>query len=111
MSSLSIIARGAKMNQLLDSVHPGDILREDYMVPFELSAYALSKAMDIPTSRVQDIIARRRGVSADTAIRLGLYFGTSAQFWLNLQSQYDIEQLQRNAGTKYAGVKRRDQAA
>ena len=67
-------------------VHPGEILREDFLVPLGMSANALSKALNVPAPRVNDIVRERRGVSADTALRLGRYFDTSPQFWLNLQA-------------------------
>ncbi|MBL0029934.1 MAG: HigA family addiction module antidote protein [Rhodanobacteraceae bacterium] len=71
-------------------VHPGEILREDFLVPLGMSANALSKALNVPAPRVNDIVRERRGVSADTALRLGRYFDTSPQFWLNLQAMYDL---------------------
>ncbi len=71
-------------------VHPGEILREDYLVPLNMSAHALAKRLHIPASRINDIVLERRGVSADTALRLGYFFGGDAQSWLNLQSMYDL---------------------
>ena len=71
-------------------VHPGEILREDFLVPLGMSANALSKALNVPAPRVNDIVRERRGVSADTALRLGRDFDTSPQFWLNLQAMYDL---------------------
>ena len=71
-------------------VHPGEILREDFLVPLGMSANALSKALNVPAPRVNDIVRERRGVSADTALRLRRYFDTSPQFWLNLQAMYDL---------------------
>ena len=71
-------------------VHPGEILREDFLVPLGMSANALSKALNVPAPRVNDIVRERRGVSADTALRLGRYFDTSPQFWLNLPAMYDL---------------------
>jgi addiction module HigA family antidote len=71
-------------------VHPGEILREDFLVPLGMSANALSKALNVPAPRVNDIVRERRGVSADTALRLSRYFDTSPQFWLNLQAMYDL---------------------
>ena len=69
-------------------VHPGEILREDYLVPLSMSAHALAKRLHIPASRINDIVLERRGVSADTALRLAYFFGGDAQSWLNLQSMY-----------------------
>lgn len=71
-------------------VHPGEILREDYLVPLELSANALAKALSVPAPRINDIVRERRGVSADTAMRLARYFGGDARSWLNLQAAYDL---------------------
>jgi addiction module HigA family antidote len=71
-------------------VHPGEVLREDYLVPLSMSANALSKRLHIPASRINDIVLERRGVSADTALRLAQFFGGQAQSWLNLQTQYDL---------------------
>ncbi len=71
-------------------VHPGEVLREDFMRPAGLSANALAKALRIPTPRINDVVRERRGITADTALRLARYFGGDAQSWLNLQSIYDL---------------------
>jgi antitoxin HigA-1 len=71
-------------------VHPGEILREDYLVPLGTSANALAKALNVPAPRINDIVRERRGVSADTAMRLARYFGGDARSWLNLQAAYDL---------------------
>jgi addiction module HigA family antidote len=71
-------------------IHPGEILREDYLKPLGLSANALAKQLHIPTSRINDIVLERRGVSADTALRLARFFGGDAQSWLNLQTIHDL---------------------
>lgn len=71
-------------------VHPGEVLREEYMKPLELSANALAKSLKVPTPRVNEIVRERRGVTADTALRLARYFGGDARSWLNLQSAYDL---------------------
>jgi addiction module HigA family antidote len=79
-------------------VHPGEILREDYLVPLGLSATALAKALNVPSQRVNEIVRERRGVTADTAMRLARYFGGDARSWLNLQSAYDLRVAEiRNA--------------
>ena len=75
-------------------VHPGEVLREDYLVPLEMSANALAKALNVPAPRVNDIVRERRGVSADTAMRLARYFGGDARSWLNLQAAYDLRVAQ-----------------
>ena len=71
--------------------HPGEILREEFMVPLGLSAHALAMALRVPAPRINDIVRERRTVTADTALRLARYFGTSAEFWLGLQSDYDMK--------------------
>ena len=71
-------------------VHPGEVLREEFLLPLELSANALAKALGVPAPRINDIVRERRGVSADSAMRLARYFGGDARSWLNLQSEYDL---------------------
>jgi len=83
-------------------VHPGEFLREDYLVPLGMSANALSKALNVPAPRINDIVRERRGVSADTALRLARYFDTSPQFWLNLQAMYDLRLAEIAAGKRIA---------
>ena len=78
-------------------VHPGEVLQEDYLVPLGLSINALAKALDVPTSRMNDIVRQRRGVSADTALRLERYFGSEAQGWLNLQTAFDLKLVRKGA--------------
>jgi antitoxin HigA-1 len=70
--------------------HPGEVLREEFMVPLELSASALARDLDVPHNRFAQIINENRSVTAETAIRLARYFGTTPQFWLNLQTDYDL---------------------
>jgi len=71
-------------------VHPGEVLREDFLVPLGTNANALAKALHVPAPRINDIVRERRGVSADTAMRLARYFGGDARSWLNLQAAYDL---------------------
>ena len=71
-------------------IHPGEILREDYLLPLGMSANALATALSVPAPRINDVVRERRGVSADTAMRLARYFGGDAQSWLNLQTMYDL---------------------
>ena len=71
-------------------IHPGEILREDYLIPLGMSARALAKALHVPPPRINDIVRERRGVSADTAMRLARRFGGDARSWLNLQAAYDL---------------------
>ena len=72
-------------------VHPGEILREDYLKPLGLSANALAQALKVPASRINDIVLERRGVTVDTAMRLVRYFGGDVQSWMNLQTAYEIK--------------------
>lgn len=76
----------------LKNVHPGEILKEEFLDAMGLSAYRLSKDIGIPQTRTSDIINGRRRITADTALRLSKYFGTTAKFWLGLQNDYDIEE-------------------
>ena len=79
-------------------VHPGEILREDYLVPLGMTANALAKALNVPAARIHDIVRERRAVTADTAMRLARYFGGDARSWLNLQAAYDLRVAEiRNA--------------
>ena len=80
-------------------VHPGEILREDYLVPLGMSANALANALKIPAPRINDIVRERRAVSPDTAMRLARYFGTTPEFWMNLQTAFDLRVAQREAGS------------
>jgi addiction module HigA family antidote len=83
-------------------VHPGEILREDYLVELGMSANALAKALNVPAPRINEIVRERRGVSADTALRLARYFDTTPQFWLNLQTAYDLRVAESSVGRKIA---------
>ncbi len=74
--------------------HPGEVLSEEFLTPLGLSARALAEKIDVPGNRISDITRQRRDVSADTAIRLGRYFGTGPQFWLNLQNAYDLSKAE-----------------
>jgi len=71
-------------------VHPGEILREEYMVPLGISANSLAKSLSVTPARINDIVRERRGVTADTALRLARFFGTDARSWMNLQAAYDL---------------------
>ena len=72
------------------AIHPGKILLTEFMEPYGLTAYRLAKELCVPAPRVNDVVRGRRAISADTALRLGIYFGLPAQFWLNLQNYYDL---------------------
>jgi addiction module HigA family antidote len=81
-------------------IHPGEILREDYLRPLGLSANALAKALKVPASRVNDILLERRGITVDTAMRLVRYFGGDVQSWMNLQTAYEIKIAQKELAKK-----------
>jgi len=76
----------------LANIHPGEILLEEFLTPLEISAYKLAKDLDIPQTRISQILKGKRRITADTALRLSLYFGNSPKFWLGLQDDYDIEE-------------------
>lgn len=83
-------------------IHPGEILREEFLLPLGLSANALALALHVPAPRINDIVRERRGVTPDTALRLARYFDTTPQFWLNLQTNFDLKQAENEAGEKIA---------
>jgi antitoxin HigA-1 len=95
-----------KLPKKLPPLHPGEVLREEFLVPLGLSPGALAKAMGVPRTRVERIAAESTGITADTALRLSKALGTSAQLWLNLQGRYDVETAERAIGKQLARIKR-----
>jgi len=91
-------------NNKLPPIHPGEILREEFMKPHDLSQNSLARALNVPPRRINEIVLEKRGISADTALRLGRFFGTSAEMWAGLQADYDL----RRARYKKAGVIERE---
>lgn len=85
------------MKNNMRPIHPGEILREDYLGPLNMSANALAVALRIPAPRINDVVRERRSVSPDTALRLSRFFGGDAQSWLNLQAAYDLKLAEKNA--------------
>ena len=81
-------------------IHPGEILMEEFLKPMSISQYRLAKDISVPAIRINEIVHGQRAISADTALRLGRYFGVSPQFWLNLQSHYDLEIEEEKIGQK-----------
>lgn len=81
-------------------IHPGEILREEFLEPLEMSANALSLELHVPAPRINDVVRERRAISTDTAMRLGRYFGTTPQFWLNLQAAYDLKLAEAAVGNQ-----------
>ena len=97
-----------KKGQVLQSpVHPGEVLREDFMKPLGLSVNKLALDLHVPATRIGEIVNERRRITADTALRLGRYFKTNAEFWLNLQNFYELEMARRSG--KSAEIERRVQ--
>ncbi|HZX69510.1 MAG TPA: HigA family addiction module antitoxin [Rhodanobacter sp.] len=84
--------------KLLPPIHPGEILREEFMLPMELSSNAVARAIGVTPARVNEIVNESRGISADTALRLGRYFGTTADVWINLQKRFELETARRELG-------------
>ena len=79
------------MAKKLSPVHPGEVLREDFLVPMGLSAYAVARAIGVPRTRIERLAREETPITADTALRLAKYFGTTAAFWMNMQGQHDLE--------------------
>ena len=86
-------------------IHPGEILREEFLKPMEMTVYELARQLHVPVPRINDIVLEKRGITADTAVRLARFFGTSEQFWMNLQSSYEV----REAKTQLARTLRQIQ--
>jgi addiction module HigA family antidote len=93
--------------KLLPPIHPGEILREEFMLPLELSSHALARAIGVTPARVNDIAKEKRGITADTALRLGRYFGTTADMWINLQKRFELETARRALGSSLARIRPR----
>ena len=91
--------------ETLKNIHPGEILLEEFMLPNQVSAYRLGKEIYIPQTRISEITKGRRRITADTAIRLAKYFGTSAKFWLSLQDDYDLEEERKLLESKLLAIK------
>ncbi len=91
----------------LKLVHPGRILREEFMAPVGLTAYAIAKALSVPLPRVNDIVREKRGVSAEMAVLLSAYFGTTDNYWINLQAHYDLEMAKDRMAEHAARIRTR----
>ncbi len=92
----------------LVAIHPGEFLREDFMKPLSLSMNALALALRVPATRISEIVNERRGITTDTAMRLGIYFGTTPDFWINMQTAYDMAVAHRDLMPKiHREVRRR----
>ncbi len=99
------------MARKLAPVHPGEILREDFLKPMELTAYAVAAKLGVPRTRIERLIREETPVTADTALRLGKFFGTTAAFWMNIQSRYDLEIAQDAIGRQIAKIEPHERAA
>lgn len=92
------------MAKKLKNVHPGEVLVEEFLTPLEVTPYRLAKQVGVALPRITEICHGRRAISADTALRLAKFFGTSAKFWLGLQEDYDLEELRRAKGKEFDAI-------
>ncbi|MFC5473197.1 HigA family addiction module antitoxin [Paraherbaspirillum soli] len=86
----------------IEPIHPGEVLREDFLAPLKMSSNALAMALHVPATRINDIVRCRRAISPETALRLARYFGTTPEFWANLQATYDLRTVWANDGVRIA---------
>jgi addiction module HigA family antidote len=91
-------------SERLAPVHPGQVLQEDFLDGFGITQHRLAVAIGVPPRRINEIVHGKRGITADTALRLGRYFGTSAQFWLNLQTRYDLDLAEDRVADQIAAI-------
>ena len=94
----SEVNAGMASKDRLPPIHPGEILREEFLVPLGMSAHELAMALRVPATRINDIVNERRGITADTALRLSRYFGTTSRFWMNMQASYELEAAEDRLG-------------
>jgi len=99
-----IIIKKSKMAKL-KNIHPGEVLLEEFLLPLNISAYRLAKDVEIPQTRISEIIKGNRRITADTALRFSRYFGNSAKFWLGMQDDFDIEEELSNKGSLIQSIK------
>lgn len=93
------------MTTYLDPIHPGEILMEDFLKPMEISINKLAREIEVPPGRISTIVNGKRSITADTALRLGMYFSVSPELWLNLQSDYDLRVARRNTALNIMPLK------
>jgi addiction module HigA family antidote len=93
------------MSETLEPVHPGEILAEEFLEPLNITQNKLATLIHVPPRRINEIVHGKRGVTADTALRLGRFFGTSAQFWVNLQARYDLERGRDKLGNELEEIR------
>ena len=89
------------------NIHPGEILREEFLKPMGLSVYAVAKAIRVPSPRINDIVLEKRALTADTAVRLARFFGTSEQFWMNLQASFELRAAKAELAKELAKIRPR----
>lgn len=94
-----------KFMEKLNNIHPGEVLLQEFLKPMEISAYRLAKETFIPQTRISEIIKGKRRITADTALRLAKYFGTTAKFWLGMQDDYDLEEEKNNKEKEINSIK------
>ena len=92
-------------DEKLHNIHPGEVLKEEFLVPLNISAYRLAKDINIPQTRISEIIHGKRSITADTAIRFSKFFGTTAEFWLNLQNLYYLEEEAKIHASEFETIK------
>ncbi len=97
-SKLSIITKTSTAMRKLPNIHPGEVLLEEFLIPMEISQNALARSIGVPPRRINEIVLGKRAITADTALRLAHYFGTSEQFWMALQATYDLEEARKRLG-------------
>ena len=88
------------MTEKIANIHPGEVLKEEFLDPLNITPYRLARDIDVPPTRIAEIVKGRRGISGDSALRLARYFRTTSQFWMNLQDLYDLEAAERALGAK-----------
>jgi addiction module HigA family antidote len=93
------------------AIHPGEILKEEFLTPIALSGYKLAKSLGVTAQRISDVLLKKSGISAEMAIRLGRFFGTSPEFWMNLQTSYELSIAQKNLKNKVGKIKPYSHAA
>lgn len=92
-------------DEKLPNIHPGKVLKEEFLSPMNVSAYRLAKEINVPETRISEIIRGKRSITANTAIRFSKFFGTTAEFWLNLQNLYDLEKEENNHASEFEKIK------
>lgn len=93
------------MTDILPPVHPGEILREEYLVPLRMSAGALAKRLGVPRTRIERLANEQTGITPDTALRLGKFFATTPEFWMNMQASYDLKMLAASLASDLAAIR------